>query len=121
LPLYDGEHHVFRAAFLSIVLTLAVGQDTSLLCEVWCRDVAPAGCPHQSSTTSPGVSADDSCASGFVGAVAFVREDTRRTAQNALVVSRFRLAPPPLELRPGFESGHRRPLEERPLLIALRI
>jgi hypothetical protein len=112
---------VFRTAFLSIVLTLAVGQDASLLCEVWCRDVAPAGCQHQGSTTSPGVSGDDSCVGGIVSGVAFVREDPRRAAQNALAVSRFQLAPSPLELRPGFESSHRRSLEERPLLIALRI
>ena len=75
---------------------------------------------------SPSVSADDNCSRVVVGAVAFVREDARRTAaapdaQNALVVPRFRLAPSPTDVRPGFESGRRLPLEERPLVIALRI
>ena len=95
---------MFRAALFSIVLTLAVGQNASLLCKVWCHDATSAGCPHQESTLSPdptgfrSVSADDNCGSAFVGAVAFVREDARRTAadpdaQNALVVPRFRLAP----------------------------
>jgi hypothetical protein len=120
-----GEHHVFRAALFSIVLTLALGQHAGLLCKVWCPDATSAECPHQDSTTSPSVSADDNCRSAVVGAAAFVREDARRTAapnaQNALVIARFRLAPSPTDLGSGLESGRRRRLEERPLVIALRI
>jgi hypothetical protein len=72
------------------------------------------------------VSADDNCRNAFAGPVAFVREDAPRTAaapdaQNALIVPRFRLAPSLTDLCPGFESGQRRPLEERPLVITLRI
>ena len=116
---------MFRAALFSIVLTLTVGQNAGLLCKVWCHDATSAGCAHHDSTTSPSVSADDSCSS-VVGAVAFVREDARRTAagpdaQSALVVPRFRLAPSPTDQRSGFESGRRLLLEERPLVIALRI
>lgn len=116
---------MFRAALFSIVLTLAVGQSAGLLCKVWCHDATSAECPHQESTTSPSVGVDDNC-SAVAGTVAIVREDARRTAaaadaQNALVVSRFRLAPSPTDLRSGFESGRRLPLEERPLVIALRI
>jgi hypothetical protein len=126
LAVMGGEHHVFRAALFSIVLTLAVGQNASLLCKVWCHDATSVGCPHRDSTTSPSVSAHDNCRSDVGGAVAFVREDAQRTAaapdaQNALVVPRFRLAPSPTDLRPSFESGRRLPLEERPLVIALRI
>ena len=122
----NGEHHVFRAALFSIVLTLAVGQNASLLCSVWCPDTTSAACPQQDSTTSPSVGAHDNCRTDVGAAVALVREDALRTAdapdaQNALVVPRFRLAPSPADLRPGFESGQRRPLEERPLVIALRI
>ena len=116
---------MFRAALFSIVLTLTVGQNAGLLCKVWCHDATSVGCAHQDSTTSPSVSADDGCRSTVLGAVAFVREDARRTAaapaQNALVVQRFQLAPPPTDLRPGFEPGQQRPLEERPLVITLRI
>jgi hypothetical protein len=118
---------VFRAALFSIVLTLAVGQNAGLLCKVWCHDATSVGCARQDSTTSPSVSAADSCRSAVLGAVAFVREDARRTAaaapdaQNALVVPRFRLAPSPTDLRSGLESGRRLPLEERPLVITLRI
>ena len=121
----DAEHHVFRAALFSIVLTLAIGQNASLLCTVWCHDAASAGCPHQDSTTSPSVSADDNCSSVVVGAVGFVREDARRTAapdaQNALVIPRLRLVPSRTDLRLGAELGRRLPLEQRPLVIALQI
>jgi len=121
-----GEYPVFRAALFSIVVTLAFGQSANVLCQVWCPDSTSAGCPHQDSATSPSVNAADNCRNAVLGAVAFVREDARRAAavpdaQNALVVPRFRLAPSPTDLRPGFESGQRRPLEERPLVITLRI
>ena len=75
---------------------------------------------------SPRVRADDNCHDVVVGTVVFVREDGRRTApapdgQNALVVARFRFVPPPTDPRPGYESGRRLLLEERPLILALRI
>ena len=116
---------MFRAALFSIVLTLAVGQNAGLLCKVWCPDATSAECPHPDSTTSPSVRADGNCERAVAGAVAFVREDARRNAaapdaQNALVVPRFRLTPSPTYVRPGFESG-RRLLEERPLVLTLRI
>ena len=122
----NREHHVYRAALFSIVLTLAVGQNVGMLCKVWCHDGRSAGCAHRDRETSPSVNTDDNCQSAILEAVAFVRDDARRTApapdaQNALVVSRFRLAPSPSDLRPGFESGQRRPLEERPLVTTLRI
>jgi hypothetical protein len=117
---------VFRAALFSIVLSLAVGQNAGLLCKVWCPDATSAACPHQDSTASPRVSADHNCEDVVAGAAAFVREDVRRTtaapdAQNALVVPRFRLAPSSTDVRSGFESGRRQLLEERPLILALRI
>jgi len=126
LALMGGEYPVFRAALFSIVLTLAFGQNASLLCQVWCPDTTSAACPHQDSATSPSVSAPDNCKSDVGGAVAFVREDARRTtgapdAQNALAVPRFLLALTHTDLGSGSEFGRRLLLEERPLVIALRI
>jgi hypothetical protein len=117
---------VFRTALFSIVLTLAVGQNVRLFCEAWCHDDTSAECPHEDSTKSPSVSSEDNCRSADVGVVAFVREDARRTAaapdgQNALVVPRFLFDPSPADLRSGFELGWRLLLEERPLILALRI
>jgi len=123
-----GEHHVFRAALFSIVLTMAVGQDAALLCKAWCYqpEASAVGCRHQDATTSPTVSADDNCRSLAVDAIAFVREDARRGAaapdtQNALVIPRFRFAPALPDSRSGYESGPQLQLEARPLVTALRI
>jgi hypothetical protein len=117
---------VFRAALFSIVLTLAVGQNADLLCEVWCHDPTSAGCPHQGPTGSLSVGADDSCANVVLIAAAFVGEDARRTspspdAKNALVVPRFRFAAPSTDSGCGYEAGRLLLLDARPLLIALRI
>lgn len=116
---------MFRAALFSIVVTLAVGQNAGLLCKVWCHDATPARCPHEESTTSSSVSADDRCEDTAIDVVAFVREDARRAgsasdAQDGVVVPRFQLARPPADPPSGFESGGRL-LEERPLIISLRI
>ena len=117
---------MFRTALFSIVLTLAVGQNARLLCEAWCHDGMSAECPHEDSTTFPSVSSEDDCRGAGVGAVAFVREDARRTAaapdaQNALVFPRFLFAPSPSDQHSGSELGRRLLLEERPLILALRI
>jgi hypothetical protein len=50
------EHHMVRAAVLSIVLTLVIGPNAGALCSVWCHpeQAATSSCPHQDATTSPG-------------------------------------------------------------------
>jgi hypothetical protein len=117
---------VFRAALFSIVLTLAFGQNASLLCKVSCPDTKSAECRHQDSTTSASVSALDNCRNDVGAAVAFVREDARRTAaapdaQNALAVPRFLSTPSHVDRGFRFDSEQRLLLEDRPLVIALRI
>ena len=117
---------MFRAALVSVALTLAIGPNAGLLCTFWCLDDMPMGFAHHESTTSASVRADDTCTNVSVDAVALVREDSRRTApasdpRNALVVVRFLFVAPATDPRPGYESGRRLLLEERPLVIALRI
>jgi len=116
---------VFRAALCWIVLTLAAGQDAGFLCQALCRNGAAAECQHHGSTTLPSVSAQDGCRSIDAGAVAFVREDARRTAaapdaQNVPLVPRFRLTASRTDLPLGFGSGRRLPIE-RPLALPLRL
>ena len=127
LALRLGEDHVFRAAVLSIVLTLAVGQNASLLCAAWCHpDEAPtAGCDHQEATTCSKVSGNDDCPQIAASPTAFVREDVRRGesaahALHAVVVPPFQFERPPQSAF-GRALGHRPPLETRPLAPALRI
>ena len=124
LPLEVASINVFRAALVSVVLTLAIGPNAGLLCTAWCVDATSTGCPHQDSTVSPSVRGDDTC--NEVGAVAFVPEDGRRIApgpdsQNALVVTQFRSVPSQSNSRFGYGSGQQGALEARPLAIALRI
>ena len=117
---------MFRAVLVSVVLTVAIGPNAGLLCTAWCYDDTSMRCLHHESATSASVRADDTCTNVAVEAVAFVREDGRRTApaydaRNALVVLRFQLVAPLTDPRSGYESERRLPLEERPLVIALRI
>jgi hypothetical protein len=93
---------------------------------VWCADASSAVCPHQDSTTSPIVSANNDCRTDIVAPIALYREDARRTAagpdaHSALAVPAFISALRPIDLGFGLESRRRLLLEERPLAIALRI
>jgi len=119
--------NVFRAFVLSIVLTLAVGQNASLLCAVWCHPAAgPTGaCELQELSTSPSVAGNDDCPEVAAQATAFVREDVRREgsapdALYAVVVPPFQFAPPS-HLASGHGAGQPPPLDARPRLLALRI
>ena len=118
---------MFRAFLLSIVLTLAVGQNASVLCAVWCHpETGPtAACEHQEPSTSSSVTGNDECPEVAGAVTAFVREDVRREgsapdALHAVVVPPFQFALP-LQSAFGSDSGHRPPLATRPPVLALRI
>jgi hypothetical protein len=128
LALVGSRLHVFRAAALSIVLFLAVGQNVTLLCKVWCdpQGAAATGCQHTDGATSASMTRNDDCNPVGLGVIAFVSEDVRRgtSAPNALhVVSvpRFRLALLPADIRSGHEPGQRTLLKAQPLVTPLRI
>ena len=117
---------MFRAAVLSIVLTLAVGPNASLLCAIWCHpDAASAGpCEHSNATSTPRLATDDSCRASVAGSTAFVREDMRRgvftpQAQHAVVVLAFQFTPPP-PVSSTREAAQSPTLETQPL-VTLRI
>jgi hypothetical protein len=123
-----GERLVFRAAVLSIVLTLAIGPNATLLCSVWCHpDEAQAfACQHQDATTSPRVTGEDSCRTVPVSPTAFVREEAKRgsptpISQQAVAVPLFRLGPPPTHATRAYEATRSLDAATSPLLIALRI
>ena len=127
LPLNVASINVFRAALLSIVLTLAVGQDAALLCSVWCHsgEGMAGACERQTETTSSGIIANDDCTvSG--NAIVAVREDARRsvsapTVHSGALVPQFALTPLASCRHSGYEAAGRRLLELRPLVLALRI
>jgi hypothetical protein len=121
------EHHVFRATLVSIVLTLAVGQDVTLLCRVWCDAplAAASGCHYEDTIDVPSVTGDRSC-DYVLGASAFLREEARRTvagpdAAPALVVSRAQIAQLTIGARPDWEPTREWSLTRQPVSTALRI
>ena len=119
--------NVFRAALLSIVLTLAAGQNAAaLFCGIWCHsgEGMAGACEQQGSTTSPAVSANDCKVNGSV--IVFVREDARRSTSaptdvGAAFVPRFAFTPPAAGILSAHEPSNRQLLELRPLVLALRI
>ena len=119
---------VFRAALVSIVLTLTLGQNAALLCVVWCHPQhgVNGACEQQVPTTSPSVTANESCARVAAAPTAFVREDGRRVAsvshaQQGIVVAPFQFVAPPSFSAHGLEHAQSTALEARPLVLALRI
>jgi hypothetical protein len=125
---YLGERSVFRAAVLSIVLTLAIGPHASLLCSVWCHpdEVKTSACQHQDSTTSPRMTGEDSCQTAPASPTAFVREDAKRgsptpISQQAVAIPPFRLGPPPTHTLGAYEAAAALGAVASPLLIPLRL
>jgi hypothetical protein len=79
---------MFRAALLSIALTLAVGTNLPLLCEAWCDSfvVAETGCHHENSGSS--IAAGDHCQMAAVAAPGLREEARRRGAPDTEAVRR---------------------------------
>jgi hypothetical protein len=119
---------VFRAALLSIVVSLAIGQDLTLLCTTWCDTKAAVGneCHHKSSSPTPNVASDKSCDNVVAAASAALREDVRRgvssqDANQAVPVPHYRIAQWTIEARRGEQPWQTLSLERRALSTTLRI
>ena len=119
---------MFRAALLSIVLSLAVGPNVALLCRTWCdgQVAAASECHHEHSSSTSSVASEEHCGTVAVAAIALPREDTRsdvsfRDATQAIPVPRYQFAHLKVDARPDQEPWRERSLEKRPLSTALRI
>ena len=118
---------MFRATLVSIVFSLAVGQDVALLSRTWCEaQMAAASECHKHSSSTPGVAGDQHCDNVVVADTAVIREDVRRevSSQNvhqAIPVPRYQLAQLTIDARHGQEPWRAWSLEKRPLATALRI
>jgi len=74
--------YVFRAATFSVVMMLALGQASALLCSTWCPPAAVAAspCGHNDSGPSPSLTASDECLIvSFTGPAAVVGSNVRQT------------------------------------------
>ena len=113
---------MFRAAVLSIVLTLAIGPSATVLCSVWCHpEIRASACQHQDA--SPLATADNNCRVAPASATAFVPENSRpgSPAQQAIAMPRFRFAPSLNNTIRAHEAATSLVVDTRPLLIALRV
>jgi hypothetical protein len=121
---------VFRAALLSIVVSLAVGPNASLLCGTWCaaKAAAASGCHHKTLCDTLGVARDSNCDNvvGGPAATAALREDVRRgvssqDASQAVPVTRDQFVQLTIDAAPGHEPWRAPTPDSRPLSTALRI
>ena len=119
---------MFRTALLSIVFSLAVGQNVALLCRAWCDAhlAAASECHHESSPQTPSVAGSENCDNVVGDATAVLREDalrdvSSRAASQAIPVLRYHLDQLTIDTRPGRQARREWPLAKRPLATALRI
>lgn len=113
-----------------MVLTLAVGPNASLLCKTSCERTASATadteCPHGRGTVSTtAISGPDGCDHVVGGSAAFIREDLRRSVPSpdasAVLVQGFQPATVAIQIGPKTKLTPASFLEQRPLLIPLRL
>src|SRR5688572_29052499 len=100
---------MFRAAALSIVLTLAIGPNASLLCRVVCDQpqAQATGCDHKGpAAVSASVTGDNCCHDAVPSVTEFLPKDVRRDvsfakAYHATPQLASELAQPAVDPRPG--------------------
>jgi len=119
---------MFRAAVVSIVLTMAMGPNASLLCGAVC-DQAQAqttGCDHQGPAASPTVTGDNCCDHAAPSVSEFFPQDVRRDvsfakAHLATPQLASELAQPVVDARPGDKPKRERPIDMQRLTTTLRL
>jgi hypothetical protein len=119
---------MFRAVVLSIVLTLAAGPSTALLCRMLCDPQAAAtdGCHHTTAAASTRVASEDRCDDRGLSVAGFVREDVRPSGSAskrhyAVSVPRYHLALATTDDSYCETAWPESSLEKRPLPTNLRI
>ena len=119
---------MFQTALLAIALTLAIGQDASVLCKAWCSGAAAASgdCDHKEDiSTSRSVKGDDDCGRMEAKSAVLVREDLRRDRHDQSVLHAVVFPSCQCSSMGGPRAGHPRrrgsSLQPPPLMIALRI
>lgn len=124
-----NEHHVFRAAVVSIVLTLVIGQNTAPLCRAWCDSMAAAEtrCHHHDAVaTSVSTVGDVACDMAVRSALGFLREELQRgasshNAQHAILIPCDPLAHVTVAARLSPDPGLERSPRQRTLPTVLRL
>lgn len=116
-----------RVTALSIVLTLAVGPNTALLCKQWCDPQAAATVCHlDGPAASESIGGEADCDTVVLGPAAILQENAKPEAsssewEHAIPVLRYHPIPPTADAGPHREPGRKGPFDARPLPTALRI
>ncbi len=119
---------MFRIAMTAVLLILAIGESSRLVCRVWCgSDVGiTASCPHPQASSAGTISVGATCSPLDGEAAVFVREDGWRGPSAldpvpVLAVAAFQLPPPAaVHARLILTAATALPGATRPI-IALRI
>jgi hypothetical protein len=113
---------------LSVVLLMAVGPDSALVCGLWCHHASAsmAECEHAHSGATPSLTSDDSCWRPAVSGTVFITEVAHRASDNnvryaVVAVPGARVPATPGDVRRGTDRGRASPLAFRPSVLALRI
>jgi hypothetical protein len=119
---------VFRAAVLSIALTLAVGQPVALLCGASCAPhaVRASDCHHEKPVGFTRVAGDSNRCHAVLNVASFLREDERRggagpDVAHFVLIPRYQLHHSMPDARFDNASARQRPLERRHLSTTLRV
>ncbi|HET7218611.1 MAG TPA: hypothetical protein VFJ02_11215 [Vicinamibacterales bacterium] len=128
LPSNAPSIDVSRLAVLSIVVTLAVGQNSALLCRIWCHPHASTtlACEHPDTDAAARVTGTDLCTEIAAGTTAVVREDGRAggsspvTQHTGFVPAQSSVSPASYARAHWDPNVHHR-LEGQPLPTVLRI
>lgn len=122
-----SEHHVFRSAILSLILTLALGPTSALLCHAWCdsHQATASECHHKAPATHPTAAGQDTCNTAVLSA-AFLPENTQDGAfspydGHPVPVLQYQLTSPTTQAHPGDDTTRAWSCDGRPLSIALRL
>jgi hypothetical protein len=119
---------MLRASVVPLVLLLAIGQDTALLCRAWCQPDRPAmaeceGRAHTGASSS--VTGDDGCVRVNVSGAMLPGENVRRGSDQdtryAIVVPPFQVPASPVGVRHGGHPDRASAPESQRLIPALRI
>jgi len=124
----EYRYSVRQASVFSIVLLLAIGQNTALLCKAWCHpgNAAMAECAGQANSgTTLIVTRDNSCGRMAVSVTTLIREDLRRVsdqdARYVVVVSGYQAPISPGEVCHAFHPDRASPVEAGSSVLPLRI
>jgi hypothetical protein len=80
LEAHRDEHAMFRTTMIAVLLTLAIGQNSGLVCRMWCDldVVIGTACPHEETASAGRTAVNGTCNMVDGEAAVFIREDGRR-------------------------------------------